>query len=148
MKKTEYGRQDTVTKLTSKFQGPRSQYRKPRTRHLAAGFIAMSSLPVNEVDEIKTQLAPTLRELRVGKAILFGSVSRGTRSRKSDIDLLLVVETEERFFDRYRHFEVIYSMLKGRSVDMLIYTPSELERIAHRPFIRRILAEGKTIYEH
>ena len=102
----------------------------------------------SQVDEIRTQLTPTLKELGVGKAILFGSTSKGTESRKSDIDLLLVVETEERFFDRYRHFEEIYSKLKGRSVDMLIYTPSELERIAHRPFIRKILAEGKTIYEH
>jgi predicted nucleotidyltransferase len=102
----------------------------------------------SEVDKVRTQLTPTLRELGVGKAILFGSISRGAKSRKSDIDLLLVVETEERFFDRYRRFEEIYAKLKGRSVDMLIYTPSELERIAHRPFIRRILAEGKTIYEH
>jgi predicted nucleotidyltransferase len=106
------------------------------------------AMEFSEIDEIRTQLAPTLKELRVGKAILFGSTSRGTRSRKSDIDLLLVVETEERFFDRYRHFEEVYTKLKGRSVDMLIYTPSELERIAHRPFIKRILAEGKTIYEH
>jgi predicted nucleotidyltransferase len=102
----------------------------------------------SELDEIRTQLTPTLRELGVGKAILFGSTSRGTRSRKSDIDLLLVVETEERFFDRYQHFEKIYAKLKGRSVDMLIYTPSELEQMGHRSFIRKILSEGKTIYEH
>jgi uncharacterized protein len=102
----------------------------------------------SEVDKVRTQLTPTLRELGVEKAILFGSITRGTKSRKSDIDLLLVVETEERFFDRYRRFEEIYAKLKGRSVDMLIYTPSELEQIAHRPFIKRILAEGRTIYEH
>jgi uncharacterized protein len=102
----------------------------------------------SEVDEIRTQLTPTLRELGVEKAMLFGSVSKGMQSRKSDIDLLLVVETKERFFDRYEHFEKIYAKLKGKSVDMLIYTPSELERIAHRPFIRKILAVGKTIYEH
>lgn len=102
----------------------------------------------SEADEVRTQLTPTLRNLGVKKAILFGSISRGTKSRRSDIDLLLVVETEERFFNRYRRFEEIYAKLKGASVDMLIYTPSELERIAHRPFIREILAEGKIIYEH
>jgi predicted nucleotidyltransferase len=101
-----------------------------------------------EIESIKTQLSPTLKELGVDKAILFGSVSRRTGSRKSDVDLLLVVETGERFFDRYDRFEAIYAKLKGRSVDMLIYTPSELKRIAHRPFIKRILAEGQTIYEH
>jgi uncharacterized protein len=101
-----------------------------------------------EFESIRTQITPTLRELRVGKAILFGSIPRGTKSRKSDVDILIVVETKERFFDRYQSFEDIYAKLKGRSVDMLIYTPSELERIAHRPFIRKILSEGKTIYEH
>jgi predicted nucleotidyltransferase len=99
-------------------------------------------------EEIKAQLTPTFIELHVLKAILFGSASRGTGTRKSDVDLLLVVETEERFFDRYPRFEKIFSLLKGRSVDMLIYTPAELERIAHRPFIRKILGEGQIIYEH
>ena len=102
----------------------------------------------SEVDELRKRLIPTLRELGVGKAIFFGSLSRGTRSRRSDIDILLVVDTKERFFDRYQRFEGIYAELKGRSVDMLIYTPEELDRIAHRPFIKRILAEGQTIYEH
>lgn len=101
-----------------------------------------------DLEQIKAQINPTLKELHVLKAILFGSTSRGTRTRKSDVDLLLVVETEERFFDRYKRFDDIFSLLKGRSVDLLIYTPTELDRIAHRPFIRKILAEGQTIYEH
>lgn len=101
-----------------------------------------------ELEKIRTQLTPVLRELGVEKAILFGSTSRGTGSRKSDIDLLLVVKTEDRFFDRYQRFEKIYTKIKKRSVDMLIYTPSELEQIGHRSFIRKILSEGKTIYEH
>lgn len=102
----------------------------------------------SEIDQIAKNLIPTLRELGVEKAVLFGSAARGTKSRRSDIDILIVVETKERFFDRYRRFEEIYTELKGRAVDMLIYTPSELERIGHRPFIRKILTEGKTIYEH
>jgi predicted nucleotidyltransferase len=105
-------------------------------------------METKEIEAIKVQLAPTLRKLGAGKAILFGSLSRGTKSRKSDIDILLVVDTEERFFDRYPRFEEIYAHLKGRCVDMLIYTPAELDQIAHRPFIKRILTEGQTIYEH
>lgn len=101
-----------------------------------------------ELDKVRTQLTPTLRKLGVDKAIVFGSLSRGAGSRKSDVDLLIVVETGERFFKRYERFEEIYAKLKGRSVDLLIYTPSELGKIAHRPFIEKILAEGQTIYEH
>ena len=33
-------------------------------------------------------------------------------------------KTENRFIDRYPKFEKIYTELKGRSVDLLIYTPS------------------------
>ena len=101
-----------------------------------------------ELEAIKGQLAPALKELGVDKAILFGSISRHAGTRKSDIDLLIVMETDERFFERYDRFEMIYSQFKGRSLDLLIYTPAELEQIAHRPFIKRILTEGQTIYEH
>jgi hypothetical protein len=31
---------------------------------------------------------------------------------------------------------------------MLIYTPEELKKISHRPFVRKMLEEGITIYEH
>lgn len=101
-----------------------------------------------ELDKVRTELAPTLRKLGVHKAIVFGSLSRGAGSRKSDVDLLIVVETGERFFKRYDRFEEIYAKLKGRSVDLLIYTPAEMGKIGHRPFIKKILAEGQTIYEH
>lgn len=102
----------------------------------------------SEVDKVRTQLTPTLRKLGVDKAIVFGSLSKGAGSRRSDVDLLIVVETGERFFKRYERFEEIYAKLKGRSVDLLIYTPEELGKIGHRPFIKKILAEGQTIYEH
>ena len=100
------------------------------------------------LEEIRTLLEPTFKELGVGKAILFGSMSRGTDTRRSDIDLLIVVATEKRFFDRYQSFEEIFRFFKGRSVDLLIYTPEELDRIAHRRFIKMILTQGQTVYEH
>lgn len=101
-----------------------------------------------DIEAIKTKLAPFLKELDVEKAILFGSISEGVDTRRSDLDLVIVVNTERRFFDRYQDFEETHTLLKGRSIDLLIYTPAELDRIGHRPFIRKILAEGQTIYEH
>jgi predicted nucleotidyltransferase len=98
-----------------------------------------------ELDKVRTLLTPTLRRLGVHKAVVFGSLSKGAGSRKSDVDLLIVVETEERFFKRYDRFDEIYAKLKGRSVDLLIYTPEELGKIKHRPFIKKILAEGQII---
>lgn len=100
-----------------------------------------------EIEEIKRRLLPILKEKNVKKAYLFGSFSRGTQTRKSDVDLMIVAETLKRFFNRYEDFESIQQILPDRSVDMLIYTPDELSKIADRTFIRRILEEGELLYE-
>lgn len=88
-----------------------------------------------------------LGEKKVHKAILFGSSARGMDTRKSDLDLLIVHDTSKRFFDRFDDFDEIYDVVKGRAVDLLIYTPEELQAISCRPFIKHILEEGRTIYE-
>ena len=100
------------------------------------------------LEEISRRLKPLFKKKNVKKAIVFGSGARGTQSRRSDLDLLIVLATDKRFFERYDDFEEIPELLKGGSVDMLIYSPEELENISHRKFIKTILAEGKTIYEH
>ena len=79
---------------------------------------------------------------------MFGSYSRGSETHKSDLDLMIVTDTDKRFFDRYDSFDKIHEILKDKAVDLLIYTPDELDRIAHRSFIKKILSEGYIIYEH
>jgi len=44
---------------------------------------------------------PIFRQYRIEKAILFGSFARGENSRRSDVDLILIKETPQRFFERY-----------------------------------------------
>ena len=104
-------------------------------------------MSLSELDEIKELLLPVFVKNKVKKAIIFGSVCRGSATKKSDLDLMIVMDTQKRFFDRYEQFEKIYEICKGRDVDLLIYSPEELEEIAHRPFIRQILNEGQIIYE-
>jgi predicted nucleotidyltransferase len=101
-----------------------------------------------EIKRLQLSLAPTFENNRVLKAVLFGSAASDTETKKSDIDLMIVMETDKRFFDRYDAFDEIFEIMKGKSVDLLIYTPQELENISHRTFIRKILSEGKIIYEH
>jgi predicted nucleotidyltransferase len=101
----------------------------------------------NDVRKIRKVLSPVFKENRVKKVILFGSFSKGTQTRKSDLDLMIITETEKRFFDRYEQFDKIHDIIDDKAVDMLIYTPEELSGISHRSFIKRILAEGETIYE-
>lgn len=100
------------------------------------------------IEKITERLTPIFMKNNVEKAILFGSSARGTQTRKSDLDLVIVLKTDKRFFDRYDDFEEIHNVVKGFSVDMLIYSPEELMRISHRKFIKTILSKGKVIYEH
>lgn len=83
----------------------------------------------------------------VDKAIVFGAVARGTATRHSDIDLMIVMPTTKRFFDRYEPFNPLHDMAKPKAVDLLIYSPEELSAISHRAFIKKILQDGITIYE-
>ena len=99
------------------------------------------------IKEISDRLKPLLKKKNVEKAILFGSIARGTQTRKSDLDIVIILKTNKRFFDRYDDFDEIPNIFKEGRVDLLIYTPEEFKDISHRKFIKTILAEGKTIYE-
>jgi len=93
-------------------------------------------------------LRPILQQYGVRRAILFGSMARGDLSRHSDVDLILVQETDKRFLDRYDGILAeITTALGSRTVDLLIYTPEELAAIADRPFVATALREGEVLYE-
>lgn len=100
------------------------------------------------IDEIRSSLAPICAARNVERAYLFGSYARGTQDSHSDIDLLIVKPTNERFLDRFSEFADIYRALRGTAVDMLVYTPEELTRNAGRTFVRTIIREGVLVYEH
>jgi len=108
------------------------------------------SIPVqNTVNELKGSLTEIFRKYNLEKVTLFGSLSKGTASKKSDLDLLAIQETELSFFERMDGIlKEIQLIVPYWGVDLLIYTPSELEKIRHRPFIRTILETGIVIYEH
>ncbi len=102
----------------------------------------------NELATLAARLQPIFRALGIRKAIVFGSLARGDASRRSDLDLIVLWETDRRFLDRYDVLlGPIARAVPERPVDLLIYTPEELRRISHRPFIARALGEGKVIYE-
>ena len=106
-----------------------------------------SPRPSPTIDGIAARLRPFLREKNVLKAIVFGSWARGTNTRRSDLDLAVVLQTNRAFLDRRQDLRGIEDVLDGLHPELLIYAPGELEAISHRPFIRRVLSEGITIYE-
>lgn len=92
------------------------------------------------------QIVSTLsRRPEVQRVILFGSYARGQADLLTDLDLLVVMESPLDFVARTA---ALYRDL-GSTVDMdlLVYTPEEIERLGRRGFLRRVLAEGKVLYE-
>jgi predicted nucleotidyltransferase len=81
------------------------------------------------------------------RALLFGSHARGTATRHSDVDLMFVEDTTDRFLDRLdRYFDPLSDMI-GRAVEVLVYTPGEYERMKDSAFVRRAEREGIVLYE-
>ncbi len=91
------------------------------------------------LDALKTHYAPE-------QIIVFGSLASGHVTETSDLDLLIVKNTDKRFFDRIR--EVVKICDYDIGVDFLVYTPQELTEAAiSNPFVRdEILSKGKVVY--
>ena len=97
--------------------------------------------------ELARWLPLLIEHERPDKIIVFGSYSTGQVQEWSDLDLVIVKETEARFLDRSRQ---VLLLLKPRvGLDVLVYTPQEFEQLSReRAFVRReIVDKGKVIYE-
>ncbi len=46
-----------------------------------------------------------------------------------------------------RNVELARRLHAGVALDLLAYTPQEMEWMRHRPFLRRALQTGKVLYE-
>ena len=110
--------------------------------------VRQSSHTVSSLDQIRSDLEPVLREGGATKAIVFGSYASDTADEDSDLDLIIVAESDRRFLDRHEDFSGVYDVWQ-RGLDMLIYTSAELaEMVAgQNPFIERALEESVVIYE-
>lgn len=99
--------------------------------------------------EIKINLEPICIREKIQKAILFGSHATGKNTKRSDIDLIFIKDTQERFLDRLNDklYREVFQALKNNAVDLLIYNPIEFQSISNRRFFRRIQKEGIVLYE-
>jgi len=95
-----------------------------------------------ELDEIVEEL----KKFGAKKIILFGSLANGKVGQTSDIDLIAVKDTKERFMDRLNSFYENFT--PSVAIDILCYTPEELEDMSKcNRFIKRALKQGKVLYE-
>ena len=82
------------------------------------------------------------------KIVLFGSHAKGTARPDSDLDLLIIEESD---LPRYRRSGRYRRVLCGvfPAKDIVVWTPQEVEEWKTVPnaFISTVLAEGKLLYE-
>lgn len=91
------------------------------------------------------RLAAAAADLGVQRVILFGSLAKGEPGLLSDLDLLIVWDTPLDYLSRT--VELYRRLDPHGPVDLLVYTPKELDAMSNRPFIRAILEEGEDLYE-
>ena len=102
-----------------------------------------SEILVNElVTRIVTNYSPQ-------KIILFGSYAYGEPGEDSDLDILIIKETNERFIERYTTIRRILTDSKRKvPLDPIVLTPDEIARRVAKgdQFILEIIERGKVLY--
>jgi len=97
--------------------------------------------------EIKRAAKRLGDKARAERVILFGSYARGQAGDHSDVDLLIIAESD---LPRPKRSRELYMLLRPHpfAMDLLVYTPQEVERSRRSSlsFISTVLKEGKTLY--
>jgi len=103
--------------------------------------------------KIRTEIEKIVRQVVAAyqpeKIILFGSYAYGVPDTDSDLDLLIIKKTSERFINRLTNVRKIVSD-PNRSIpfEPIVLTPDEVEqRLAiGDQFIEEILKKGEVLY--
>lgn len=99
-------------------------------------------------DEINRIVQQIVARIQPQKVILFGSYAKGAATIKSDLDILVIKETQ---LPMARRADDLKFMLARALIplDVHIYTPEEVEEYGQEPFsfLNSILRTGKTLFE-
>jgi len=103
-----------------------------------------------ELQELTDQIVQQLRaQYSPQKIILFGSYAEGLPHENSDLDLLIIKDTSERFIDRWSTVQRILSDASRKiALETFVLTPQEVsERLARGDqFLAQILQKGRVLY--
>jgi uncharacterized protein len=100
-----------------------------------------------EVEHELARVVEALRAWGVEKVILYGSYARGDFHEDSDVDLLIVKDTNERFVER---ISTALGITGARiPIEPIVYTPAELSQMRSRGsgLLADAEREGKVLYE-
>ncbi len=79
----------------------------------------------------------------IDKILLFGSAARGEQDRYSDLDLIIIKPTRERFLQRLLSVPML-----PVAADVFVYTPEEFRQMQEHenPFILKALEDAIVLY--
>jgi predicted nucleotidyltransferase len=102
--------------------------------------------PVTEatLQEVVRRILAVGSPLRI---VLFGSRARGQANPRSDLDILVIEESDlPRYKRAARYLRALVGVFPAK--DLVVWTPEEVEAWASVPhaFITTILREGRTLY--
>ena len=104
----------------------------------------MASTPVTS--DLKRSIVNTFLPFKPRRIILFGSLARDDADSESDVDIIIVYETDKRFMDRLAELYLAWDI--PRAVDILAYTPDEYHSMKEASaFVQEVLKDAEVLYE-
>ncbi len=102
-----------------------------------------------EAGEIIAQVHKALVPYEAERVYVFGSLARGEADELSDVDLVIIKQTDKPFWDRLREVARLLSANLRVTADVLVYTPEEFSDMLARgnAFAEMIVEEGWLIYD-
>ncbi len=98
----------------------------------------------HEIKHVATRIGI---EANAERVILFGSHARGEAGKNSDVDLMIIAESD---LPRFKRSRKLYKLFRPYpfSMDLLVYTPLEVEKgkKSNLSFVSTVLREGETLY--
>ena len=98
-----------------------------------------------EIERVATQIGIASSAESV---VLFGSHARGGAREDSDVDLLIIAESD---LPRFKRSCELYKLLRPYPfpMDLIVYTPEEIEKgkKSSVSFVSRVLKEGQVVYD-
>ena len=91
---------------------------------------------------LKQRINDALVGKNLQRVIVFGSYARGDYDQYSDLDIIIVCNTQLPFVERFRDFHQLFEL--PMAIELLVYTPQEFEGMVAREnsFITQVLEHG------
>lgn len=97
-----------------------------------------------KIEEVKNRI---VENFNPEKIILFGSYAKGKPDKGSDLDLLIIADSN---LPSYKRTRPIKNFLRGIGfpIDLLVYTPDEVESWSNVPlaFVTKVIKNGIVLY--